>query len=123
MKYLIFCGTAPSISVLITSSGAPILGQSNYFLTCTANGTGPLDPTINTYQWTKNNGTNIGSEQILGENSAILPFSNPLKLSDAGQYTCQVNASYNSLYLDEILVVEDLDTLNITLESELQLKL
>ena len=116
-----FCGTAPSISVLINSNGAPMLGQSNYSLVCIVNGTGQLDPTINTYQWTKNNGTNV--EQILGENSAILPFSNPLKLSDAGQYTCRVNASYNSSYLDEILVVEDLDTLNITLESELQLKL
>ena len=120
MSTIIFCGTEPSISVLINSSGAPILGQSNYSLECIVNGTDRLGLTINTYQWTKNNGTNVESEQILGENSAILPFSNPLKLSDAGQYTCRVNASYNSSYLDKILVVEDLDTLNITLESELQ---
>ena len=98
-----------------------MLGQSNYSLMCIVNGTGQLDLTISTYQWTKGNGTNIESEQIMGENSETLPFSNPLKLSDAGQYTCRVNASYNSSYLDEILVVEDLDTLNITLESELQL--
>ena len=58
-----------------------MLGQS-YSLTCGVTVTGAANLTI-TYQWTKNNGTQtqVGTDRVLS-------FS-PLRLSDAGRYTCQ----------------------------------
>jgi hypothetical protein len=113
-----FCGTALAISVLITTStsGAPVtLGQSNYFLTCIANGTDKLDPTI-TYRWTKNSGTNVEEITVGDSETQSLTFYDPLRLSDAGQYICQVNVS--SPFLNQNIIVEG--TLDIRLESELQ---
>jgi hypothetical protein len=81
--------SAPPISIQITTSGAPVVGQSGYSLTCGVTGAENLSPSI-TYQWTKNNGTHT---QI--QNDAANPrvsFS-PLRLSDAGQYTCQATIS------------------------------
>ena len=71
-------------SVETTTSGAKVLGQS-YSLTCNATavtGTDSGNLSI-AYQWTKNNGTQtqVGADRVLS-------FS-PLRLSDAGQYTCQ----------------------------------
>ena len=59
-----------------------MLEESGYSLTCGATVTGAGNPSI-TYQWTKNNGTQtqIGTDKVLS-------FS-PLRLSDAGRYTCQ----------------------------------
>ena len=59
-----------------------MLGQSGYSLICG----GAANPSI-TYQWTKNN----GSQTQVGTNR-VLSFS-PLRLSDAGQYTCQATVS------------------------------
>ena len=63
------------------------LGQ-NYSLTCgvTVTEAGNPNPSI-TYQWTKNNGT-----QTQVEADRVLSFS-PLRLSDAGRYTCQATVS------------------------------
>ena len=69
----------PTVSVQITTSGAPMLGQS-YSLTCGVNGAENLSVSI-TYQWIKDTQTQI---QV----GAVLSFS-PLRLSDAGNYTCQ----------------------------------
>ena len=52
---------------------------------CSVSGSGSSNPTIS-YQWTKNNGT---AQIQVGNNSNMLIFSS-LRLSDAGQYTCQV---------------------------------
>ena len=62
-----------------------MLGESGYSLTCDATVTGTANPSI-TYQWTKNNGTQtqVGTDRVLS-------FS-PLRLSDAGRYTCQATA-------------------------------
>ena len=90
---------APNISVQITTSGAPLLGQSGYSLTCGVNGAGNLNPTI-TYQWIKNNGTQAQIQ--IGANPKVLSFS-PLRLSDAGQYTCQ--ATVSSPYLNDSITM------------------
>ena len=60
-----------------------VAGQG-YALICSLSGVENLNPII-TYQWIKNNGTQIQ----VGTNSNTISFS-PLRLSDAGQYTCQV---------------------------------
>jgi hypothetical protein len=80
-----------------------VLGQSSYSLIC---GTGSAYPSI-TYRWTKNNGirtTQVGTDRILS-------FS-PLRLSDAGQYTCQATVS-------SPCIITKMDTQNVTLQSEL----
>ena len=63
------------------------MGQ-NYSLTCsvTVTGADAGNPSI-TYQWTKNNGTQtqVGTDRVLS-------FS-PLRLSDAGWYTCQATTA------------------------------
>jgi hypothetical protein len=81
---------APAISVQITASqDTPMLGQS-YSLTCGITGAANLNPSI-TYQWTNNNGAQMGTAEILSFSS--------FRLSDAGQYTCQ--ATVGSPYLND----------------------
>ena len=85
------------------------MGQS-YSLTCGVTGAESLSPSI-TYQWTKNNGT-----QTQIQNDAANPrisFS-PLRLSDAGRYTCQTTVS--SPYLNNDITM--MDTQDVTLQSE-----
>ena len=70
-----------SASITIDDSGAtPVMGQS-YNLTCTVNGT-----TVATYQWRKN------WSVIPNESGSTLAFS-PLRLPDAGWYSCGVGAA------------------------------
>ena len=75
-----------TISVRITTSASPMLGQNIYILTCNESLPDNFNPSI-TYQWTKDNGTQtqVGTMKSLS-------FS-PLKLSDTGRYTCVVTAS------------------------------
>ena len=80
--------------VQIIPSGAPMLGQDSNTLTCRVFLTDNLCPSI-TYKWTKNNITVIQ----LGTEPNALSFS-PLRLSDAGQYTCQATISSLSLSRD-----------------------
>ena len=89
----------PTISVQVAENVPPTFGQSGYSLTCSAGGTaapGIVNPSI-MYQWTKNNGTQTQIQ--VGGDPEILSFS-PLRLSDAGQYTCEV--MINSSYLNTI---------------------
>ena len=98
---------APAISVWITTSEAPKLGQSDYSLTCSVIGAEHLNSSI-TYQWTKNNGTQETQIQV-GADPNILSFS-LLKLSDAAQYTCR--ATISSFYLnDDITVTNSQDVI------------
>ena len=70
---------AAATSVQISDGGAtPTAGQS-YTLTCSASGA-----SVTTYQWRKD-GT------VLSETRPTLSFT-PLRLSDAGRYTCEVTA-------------------------------
>ena len=93
------CYPAPDIVAQVTPSGNLMLGKSGYSLSCRVSGTDDLDPFL-TYQWTKKNGTQIQIQ--LGPDPNILSFS-PLRLSDAGEYSCQVNVS--SYYLSNDISV------------------
>ena len=101
-KFLSF--PAPTISVQITTSGAPVLGQNGYSLTCSVNGAGNLNASIS-YQWIKNNGTQT-EIQVKATNVKvhILSFS-PFRLSDNGHYTCQ--ATVSSPYLNNDITMMD----------------
>ena len=85
-----------------------MLGESGYYLTCGVTVTGAANPSI-TYQWTKNNGTQtqVGTDRVLS-------FS-PLRLSDAGQYTCQATVGPCNII--------EMDAQNITLQGGLICKI
>ena len=100
----------PAISVQITTSGALMLGQSGYSLTCGISGSANLNSSI-IYQWTKNNGTQTQIQ--VGDDPKVLSFS-PLRLSDAGRYTCQ--ATVSSPYLNNNIIRTD--SQDVTLQSE-----
>ena len=77
---------------------------------CSVSGAENLNPSI-TYQWTKNmNGTQT-QIQVGADN--ILSFS-PLRLSDAGWYTCQ--ATVSSPYFNNNITM--IDTEDVALQSE-----
>ena len=92
-----FLFPAPDVSVQITTStsGAPVLGQNNYALTCNVVGAERLNASIS-YQWTKNGGPQTQAE------TKNLPFS-ALGISDGGQYMCQ--ATVRSPYLNGDMTV------------------
>ena len=100
------CSSAPTILIIISDSGSPVLGQTGYTLTCAVIGDENLSPTI-TYQWTRDNGT---TQTQVGTNSNTLSFS-PLSLSDAGRYTCDVTIS--SPYLTGDLVSSASEALSV----------
>ena len=87
---------APLIVVTVTANlNAPlVVGQTGNTLTCDVSGADNLNPTIN-YQWTRNDGatlTQVG-------NSRSLPLS-PLRLTNAGDYTCNITVSSTLLNND-----------------------
>ena len=86
--------------------------QNSYSLTCTVSGTNHLNSSI-AYQWNKNNGTQT---QIQVGADKVLSFS-PLRLSDAGRYTCQ--ATVSSPYLNNDITVMSSNSQNILLQGEL----
>ena len=70
-----------AVSIRITSdTTTPVVGES-YSLTCDVTGANVI-----TYLWTKDNVIPVN------ETSQVLPFPT-LKLSQAGQYSCEVNVS------------------------------
>ena len=74
------------ISAWINGEKNSPAAEQSYTLTCSISGAGNLSPKITvTYQWTRNNETltQVGTNS----NTHFLPF---LRLSDAGQYACQV---------------------------------
>ena len=77
--------------VQISDDGATRAGQS-YTLTCSVSGA-----SVTTYQWRKD-GT------VLSETGATLSFS-PLRMSDAGQYTCEVTVNSMTLTDDKNVVI------------------
>ena len=82
----------PKIEIVIASVAPPILGET-YHLICNVTGTDNLCA-ITTYHWTKDNGTKIS----LKTNISNYYFPT-FRLSDAGNYSCEVNV--NSTYLDD----------------------
>ena len=107
-----FFFTAPDIVVELAPSGPTMLGQNGYSLTCGVSGADNLDPSI-AYEWTKKNGAE--TQLQVGSDANVVSFS-PLRLSDAGEYTCQVNVS--SSYLSNNIIRMS-RTLDITVQSEL----
>ena len=96
-------GLKLSLSILFSAITAevippvnfPAAGQ-NYSLMCTVSGADSLYPTINHYQW-------VHTRSQVGTNSPTLTFD-PLVLSDAGQYSCEVTIS-SSLLSRNITIV------------------
>lgn len=88
---------------------SPNLGQK-YNLICRIEGAENIELSIS-YQWTKNNGSRDLVQ--LPEMPFNLSFSG-LKLSDAGQYTCQVTAS--SSHLNANIVIHS--SYNLSLECK-----
>jgi hypothetical protein len=77
--------------------GIVSIGGHGFSLSCVISGVENLNPII-TYNWIKDNSTWI----LVGSNRSILSFPS-LRLSDAGQYSCQVRISCR--YLCDALVV------------------
>ena len=84
--------TPPMIAVALSGDGTPTAGQS-YTLTCSVSGV-----SVTTYQWRKDDSV------IQGQTTEMLSFS-PLRLSDAGQYTCEVIVNSMTLTDDEDVVI------------------
>ena len=99
MMCCVFHIAVPTLSVNVTSKGSIITGGQAFSLKCTISGPEALN-SILTYQWTKNNST--GRMQVVGSNTSTLSFSS-LRLSDAGQYSCQVIVT--SQYLRDVFNV------------------
>ena len=101
--------SAPSVSVQITNGGATPTAGENYELICTINGAENLNPTTVTYQWTKNNGT-----QIQVGTSNTLSFT-PLRLSNTANYARSVTIS--SSYLSGDIVA--MNSQDVRIQSKL----
>ena len=95
--FILIYTAVPTLSSEIRSNGV-ILPGKDFSLNCAISGAESLNPIL-TYQWIKNNGS--GRIQV-GSNMGSLSFSS-LRLSDAGQYSCQVTVS--SRYLHDVLNV------------------
>ena len=105
--------SAPSVSVQISDDGATQTAGQNYQLTCSVTGAENINPMI-TYRWTKNNGT--GQSQV-GTNSNTLSFD-PLRLSDAASYVCEVTISSTYLTGDIIEMNTSPQDFRIQLQSD-----
>ena len=68
-------------------NAAPPLESKNYTLKCIVSGAMSIPRNI-TYQWFKEVN---GSRVQVGSNASVLSFPQPLKVSNAGHYTCQVS--------------------------------
>ena len=91
----------PDIMVVITSTveGHNLTAGTSFALMCNVDDTSNIRPEV-TFEWIHFNG--IDSE-IVGTNSSLLFFSS-LKLSDAGEYMCQINVRSSLLSSDLIIM-------------------
>ena len=83
--------TVPTVTASINSPTAPFTAGQSYTLTCTATVTGGGGETLSTnttISWTHPNGSVTS-----GTGSSLDLTLNPLRVSDAGQYTCNVSVS------------------------------
>ena len=72
----------PSISILIDDKGANPVAGRNYSLSCEVSGINSSIATL-TYKWKRD-------DTPLSVTGSLLSFT-PLRLSDAGQYSCTAN--------------------------------
>ena len=70
----------PQLNVVLTGSGSILTEGQNHILTCEASGGGSM---AYTYMWRKN------GRIVSSHTSSTYSFS-PLRVSDSGQYNCQV---------------------------------
>ena len=83
---------APIVSTSIMSPTGPFTVGQSYTLTCTANVAGAGTMSTTTIAWIHPSGSVTS-----GTGSSLHLTLNPLQVSDAGQYTC--NVSVSSLFL------------------------
>ena len=88
-----------------------MVGQTGNTLTCGVSGANNLNPMI-TYQWTRND------QPVPGATSNTFNFS-PLRLSQAGVYTCR--ATVGSSLLSRDINVNAGNTQTVTIQSELMI--
>ena len=79
---------APIVSASITSPTGPFTVGQSYTLTCTANVAGAGTMSTTTITWIHPSGSVTS-----GTGSSLDLSLNPLRVSDAGQYTCNVSVS------------------------------
>ena len=93
----------PPITVMVTPNlNEPLMvGQKGYTLTCDVSGADNLNPII-TYLWTRDDGN---TQILVGTSSNTLTLS-PLRLSNAGDYTCSVTVS-STLLNNDIMMSAD----------------
>ena len=104
-----FLSIVPQIAARIINEVESSNGQQHYNLTCAVSGAKNLNAVL-TYEWNKNIG---GNQTKVGGNSNFLTFS-PVRLSDAGQYTCHVMVQSPYLHNELFANVSE----SVTLESE-----
>ena len=85
---LLILSAAPMVSTSITSPTGPFTVGQSYTLTCTANVAGIGTMSTTTITWTHPN-----ASVTSGTGSSLDLSLNPLQVSDAGQYTCNVSVS------------------------------
>ena len=83
------------MQITSTIEGHNLTAGTNFSLICTVDGTAKLRPKLS-FQWIYFNGTDV---KETGTNSSRLHFSS-LKLSEAGEYMCQVNIRSSLLKSD-----------------------
>ena len=100
-----------TVDASITSPTGPFTAGQSYTLTCTATvtGGGTLSPTT-TITWIHPSGS-----VTPGTGSSLNLILNPLQLSDAGQYTCNVSVSSPLLTRAQ----SNTDTFTINVQSKL----
>ena len=99
--------------MVIANLSAPLtVGQTDNTLICDVSGTGSFNSITITYQWTRND----GATQTQVGNSRILNLS-PLRLSHAGDYTCNVTINLTLPSLNITLSADNIQS--VTIQSEL----
>ena len=107
---LLISSAAPIVSTSITSPTGPFIVGQSYSLTCTANVTGGVTlSNTTTISWIHPNGSVTS-----GTGSSLNLSLNPLRVSDAGQYTC--NVSVSSPFLNRAL--NSIGTLTISVQGK-----
>ena len=86
----------------IFPSGIPMLGQNDYTLSCRVYVNNNFCSPSITYRWIKTNDINT-TIQLETKSSVLSFYSNSLRLSDAGLYTCY--ATISSLFLNSDITV------------------
>ena len=81
----------PLVSLQVSDGGDSLTVGQNYTLTCHVSGAGSIQSLIN-YKWMKSSNSSTVAKSCILSNSSKLSFS-PLKLSNAGNYSCQINVS------------------------------